>query len=41
MITTIRLTDRLYLFQDTANCFANLVIGIASHGHFDHVGGSL
>ena len=70
MITTIRLTDQLYLFQDAADCFANLVIGekkallydttcgmddlksaveamtslpllvLASHGHFDHVGGS-
>lgn len=70
MITTIQISDKLYLFRDIADCFANLVIGetkallfdttcglddlksaveavtvlplivIASHGHFDHVGGS-
>lgn len=70
MITTTKLTDRFYLFQNELDCFAQLIIGenrallfdtmcgiddlksaveavthspfiiIASHGHFDHIGGS-
>ncbi len=70
MITTKKLTDRIYILKDRFDCCANLVLGserallydtgcgadnmkeavrkitalplivVASHGHFDHTGGS-
>ncbi len=71
MMITRKVTDWLYIFRDSVDCYANLVIGengallfdtccgvdnlkqavrevtdlpltvLASHGHFDHIGGSI